>query len=198
MELQFITTTYLPDWALVSSRLSTQHNQNSLWEQQSQRWMSPCDCSFQPAVRGKLSSPALSPLLPLQQRKQCRWVATFYTITRFYSWIFFHVAKKTWDQLTCHGKKMFTPSRVLPGTQSPKCDSLTLPDSRVWTYFWTKQHSAETFMEKYFFQKHVLSVKYVEIQTNMILATCEPSSKRAADESKQLAEQYHASEVCVW
>lgn len=31
-ELQFITVTYLPDWALVSSRLSTQHNQNSLWE----------------------------------------------------------------------------------------------------------------------------------------------------------------------
>lgn len=32
VELQFITVTDLPDWALVSSRLSTQHNQNSLWE----------------------------------------------------------------------------------------------------------------------------------------------------------------------
>lgn len=32
VELQFITLTYLTDWALVSSRPSTQHNQNSLWE----------------------------------------------------------------------------------------------------------------------------------------------------------------------
>lgn len=32
VELQFIMVTYLPDWVLVSSRASTQHNQNSLRE----------------------------------------------------------------------------------------------------------------------------------------------------------------------